>query len=203
MQRCVYERPPAWAVFAILEGRMNPPALGRFVIPDIVATHFLLREGDIVADYGAGSGFFLKVLSTGVGSTGKVFACEIQKPLVEKLGDFIRVSNLSNVTPLWCDLEEPGGIKIKSGVVDLAILVNTLFQLDDKEGALREMRRTLRTGGVLHVIDWSESFGGLGPQPGSVVTKTTAVELAEACGFIYEREYDSGDHHYGVAFRAI
>lgn len=182
---------------------MNPQALGRFVIPDIVATHFHLREGDVVADYGAGSGFFLKVLSNGVGSTGKVFACEIQKPLVEKLGDFIRVSNLSNVTPLWCDLEEPAGIKIKSGVVDVAILVNTLFQIEDKTVALSEMRRTLRQGGVLHVIDWTESFGGLGPQPGSVVSKNTTVELAESTGFIFEREYDSGDHHYGVAFRAI
>lgn len=39
---------------------MNTPIGGRFVVPDIVATHFHIREGDIIADFGAGSGFFLK-----------------------------------------------------------------------------------------------------------------------------------------------
>ena len=64
----------------------------RFVIPQVVATHFHLREGDVVADYGAGSGFFLPVLTSAVKGTGRVYACEIQKPLVEKLGDFARAT---------------------------------------------------------------------------------------------------------------
>lgn len=172
-------------------------------MPDVVATHFLFKEGDVVADFGAGSGYFLKALSLAVGVSGKVFACEIQKNLVEKLGDFIRVNNLPNVTPLWCDLEEPQGIKIKTGVLDAAILVNTLFQLEDRKVSLTEMRRTLRPGGVLHIIDWTDSFGGLGPTRDSVIGAEAATNLAEENGFILEREYPSGDHHYGLAFRAI
>jgi len=83
---------------------------GRFVIPEVVATHFHLREGDQVADLGAGSGFFLKVLSETVGLSGKVYACDIQKGLVEKNGELARVQGLMNVIPLWCDLEEIGGV---------------------------------------------------------------------------------------------
>lgn len=182
---------------------MNIPLPGRFVIPEVVATHFHLKEGDAVADLGAGSGFFLKTLSSMVGPSGRVFACEIQKNLVEKLGDVIRLSGLSNVTPLWCDLEEPQGIKLRDSALDAAILVNTLFQLEDKPAALTEIRRTMREGGVVHVIDWTESFGGLGPAAGSVVDQETAIDLFESARFIYEREYPAGDHHYGVAFRAI
>lgn len=182
---------------------MNLPLPGRFVVPEVVSSHFHFKEGDVVADFGAGSGFYLKILSEAVGQTGKVFACEIQKSLVDKLGDIIRLQGLGNVTPLWCDLEEPQGIKIRNEVLDAAILVNTLFQLEDRHVALVEMRRTIRSGGVLHVIDWAESFGGLGPQPAQVITKEAAIDLLEAAGFIYERDYPAGDHHYGIAFRAV
>jgi SAM-dependent methyltransferase len=182
---------------------MNLPTLGRFVMPDVVGTHFLLHEGAKVADFGAGSGFFLTLLSKTVGQTGRVFACEIQRPLVEKLGNFARSNGLQNVDPLWCDLEAAGGIKIANDSLDAGILVNTLFQLEDKVTAITEIHRTLRSEGVLHVIDWSESFSGLGPTSDSVVNKDEATALLESHGFVLEREYPAGEHHYGLAFRKI
>lgn len=182
---------------------MNTPIGGRFVIPDLVTTHFHLKEGDIVADYGAGSGFFLKSLSKAVGESGRVFACEIQKQLVEKLGEQARLQNLSNIHPLWCDLEEPNGIKIGTGELDAAILVNTLFMMEDKDAAVEEMGRTIRQGGKFFVIDWTESFAGMGPQPGYVITADAATALFESHGFVFERDYSTGDHHYGLAFRKV
>ncbi len=182
---------------------MSLPTLGQFVVPEIVASHFHFSEGAVVADFGAGAGFYLKILSDMVGPTGKVFACEIQKNLVEKLTDLVRVQHLGNVTPLWCDLEERQGIKIKDRVLDGAILINTLFQLEDRGAALREMRRTLRIGAVLHLVDWTDSFSGLGPAPEQVITKAVALDLAEEHGFLFDREYPAGEHHFGVALRAV
>jgi ubiquinone/menaquinone biosynthesis C-methylase UbiE len=176
---------------------------GRFVVPDVVTSHFHLREGDVVADFGAGSGFFLKPLSEAVGPEGRVYACDIQKQLVEKLGEFIRLSNLSNVSPIWCDLEELNGTKLNDGALDAAILVNTLFQFEQKEVAIQEIRRSLKRDGVLHVIDWSESFSGLGPQQKDVITKDQAVALFESEQFTLEKEYPAGDHHYGFTVRKI
>ena len=69
-----------------------------------------------------------------------------------------------NVSPVWCDLEEVNGIKLPNDSLDVGILINTLFQLEEKTVALTEMRRVLKRDGVLHIIDWTESFGGLGPQ---------------------------------------
>jgi ubiquinone/menaquinone biosynthesis C-methylase UbiE len=175
--------------------------LQRFVDPQTVSTHFHIREGDAVADFGAGSGFFVEVLARLVGSEGRVYACEIQKELVEKIGTLVRTKGLSMVDPLWCDLEKEKGVKIADGVLDVAIMVNTLFQFDEKEIAIREVHRTLRSGGKFFVIDWSESFGGLGPQPQQVVSLGNAQALVESQGFVYERSYDAGDHHYGLAFR--
>ena len=179
----------------------STPVQGRFVVPEVVATHFHLRPGDVVADFGAGKGFFLKILSELVGPEGRVYACEIQKNLVEAIGETIRIEGLANAETLWCDIETLQGTKIEDGALDVAIVVNSLFQMEDKDSALEEIKRTLRDGGKLFVVDWSESFGGLGPQSDQVVSESNAKELVESHGFVTERSFDAGDHHYGLAFR--
>ena len=182
---------------------MTVASRSRFLVPDLVASHFHVRDGDLVGDFGAGTGAFVPILSRKVGSNGRVFACEIQRGLVDKLGSLIRAEHLENVDPLWCDLETPRGIKIADGCLDVAIVVNTLYQLVNREEAIREKRRTLRSGGVIYVVDWSDSFAGIGPHPDCVVCRELAISLFEAAGFILEREYPAGDHHYGLAFRCL
>lgn len=186
-----------------MEPTSSPLVTGRFVVPSIVATHFHLRPGDVVADFGAGSGYFIETLASLVGPEGRVYACEIQKQLVEKIGDLARSKGLSQVQPLWSDLEEIGGSKVPDGVLDAAIMVNTYFQFDDRTIALQEVIRTLRSGGKFFLIDWSESFGGLGPQPSQVVSAVTAQAEAETAGFMFERAFDAGDHHYGLLFKKV
>jgi len=179
----------------------GPLIKGRFVEPSVVTTHFHLRDGDVIADFGAGSGFFLEVLSRAVGLNGRVYACEIQRDLVEKLGNTARSQGLTNIDPVWCDLEEPGGVKIADGALDAVILINTLFQVENKGVTIEEAFRTLRSGGKLIVVDWSESFSGLGPQPMQVVSEFDAKAMIEGKMFAYERAFDAGDHHYGLAFK--
>ncbi len=186
-----------------MEPTSSPLVTGRFVIPQLVATHFHLRPGDSVADFGAGSGYFIETLAGLVGEGGHVYACEIQKNLVEKIGDMARAKGLAQVQPLWADVEELGGSKMPDQSLDAAIMVNTYFQFDDRQSALREVLRTLRSGGKFFLIDWSESFGGLGPQPEQVVTAETAQAEAETAGFVFEHAFDAGDHHYGFAFRKV
>lgn len=182
---------------------MNVIGQGRFVKPDIVVTHFHLREGDRVADFGAGAGYFSRVLSRAVGKNGKVYACEIQRGLVEKIGNLKREEMLSNLEPLWTDLEAPNGTKLPDATLDAGVIVNTLFQIENKEAALKEIARVLRPGGKLFVIDWTDSFGGMGPTNDTVLTKEAAQTLLGEIGFEKEREFDAGEHHYGLAYRKV
>ncbi len=172
----------------------------RFVVPEDVVTQFHIRDGDAVADFGAGSGFFAKVLSRAVGS-GKVYALEIQRQLVEKVADLARTEHLSNVEVMWCDLEAAGGVKLSDGALDVGIMVNALFQFEDRDTAIAEAARLVRPGGKFFVIDWTESFGGLGPHPDQIIGEDAARELAERHGFTFERSFPAGGHHYGLAFR--
>lgn len=174
---------------------------GQFIDPSTVVIHFHLREGDRVADFGAGSGSYLAALSRAVGASGRVYACEIQKGLVEKLGTLIREKHLMNVEPLWCDLEAPQGTHLADGILDGGLLSNTLFQLENRQAAITEIARVVRLGGKAFVIDWSDSFGGMGPAPSAVVHEDEARSLFEAHGFTFERSLPAGEHHYGFVMR--
>ena len=173
----------------------------RFVIPEVVMSHFHIREGDTVADYGAGSGYFVPALAAAVGAGGKVYAVEIQKNLIETIGAMVKSKGLAQVQILWGDIEEEGATKIPESSIDVGIVVNTLFQVEDTAGMIAEVSRTLRPGGKLCVIDWSESFSGLGPQPEAVVDETTARALFETAGYTFKTTFPAGGHHYGIVFR--
>ncbi len=173
----------------------------RFISPDIVATHFHLRTGDKVGDFGAGTGNFVGVLSRLVGREGRVYSAEIQKNLADTMSERIRKEHLGNVEVIWGDIEAPGGSKIEDGTLDAAVMVNALFQMDDRAAAAGEIARTLRPGGKFFIIDWSDSWGGMGPAPAQVLSPSAARSLAETTGFTFERDFDAGDHHYGLAFR--
>lgn len=175
----------------------------KFVMPEVVTSQFHLREGDAVADFGAGRGFFLRPLAETVGVEGQVHLCEIQKELVELVGEQIRLAGYQQAQVAWCDLEEAGGIPIADGVLDAAIVVNTLFQIEDKSTALAEMLRTLRSGGKLFVIDWSNTVPGLGPTADHLVTAADCTTLVESVDCVFERDFPAGEHHYGLAFRKV
>ncbi len=173
----------------------------RFVKPEVVSSHFHIRPGEVVADFGAGVGYFIPVLAESTGRTGVVYACDIQKNLVETVAGLARSKQYNWVKPVWGDLESVGGTKIPDRIVEVGILVNTLFQIEDKQTGVAEIIRVMRPGARLYIIDWTESFGGLGPQPQSVFTEREARALFEAAGCTYERNFPAGPHHYGIMFR--
>lgn len=156
---------------------------------------------DTVADFGAGSGFVARATARAV-PRGEVFAIEINRDLVARITREASEEGLKNVHPLWGDIELSGGTKLANESVDDVVMSNILFQLDDKKGALKEAYRVLKAGGRLLVVDWEESFGGLGPHPDRVFTKKMAEELISACGFTKLSDtIPGGEHHYGILFK--
>ena len=180
---------------------MYSRVLGKFVEPQVVVSHFHLREGDVVADFGAGSGYYMKPLAQAIGRSGTLYLCDIQKNLVDALGNKAREERLGNVRPVWCDLEKQRGTKLADGILDAGLISNTLFQVQDKQAALLEILRVLRKGGKLFLIDWTDSFGGLGPLPKDVLIESQARTLLEHAGFSVEGTFPAGDHHYGLMCR--
>ena len=161
---------------------------------------FSLSHGAIVADLGAGTGHYALLAAKMIGD-GKVYAVDVQKDLLDKLKNEANRQHVSNVEVIWGNVEKLGGTKIKDGICDVVIAANIFFQLEDHEGFAKEVSRILKPKGRLFFIDWSDSFGGIGPQAQAVVKQGDAKAFFEKHGFTIDREIPVGSHHYGLVIR--
>lgn len=171
-----------------------------FANPEKNLSQIEITSGMRVADIGAGAGVYTLLLSKRVGDKGRVYAIDVQKELLERLRMEGKRLHINNIDTVWADAERLGATKLRDNSVEAVVLSNILFQVEDKNGMLEEARRILVPGGQLLFIDWSDSFGGLGPQPEDVLTKEKARSLVLGSGFMQLKEFDAGDHHYGFIF---
>ena len=104
---------------------------------------------------------------------------------------------------IWGDIEKPNGTKLLDSSVDLVLLSNILFQIEKKDVLIKEVKRILKPGGRVMVVDWQDSFGGLGPKAEVVVRKDTAMDMFEKSGFHLDREMSAGAHHYGLIYKKM
>lgn len=157
---------------------------------------FILKENDVVADLGAGTGYYSIAAGTLVPG-GKVYAVEIVKDFLSTIEKRVKEAHLHNVEILWGNVEKIGGTKIGDSAIDAAIVSNILFQVEDKEHFILEIKRILRPKGRVLLIDWSEVSILQTP---SIVPKDKAEKMFGSAGFVLEREIDAGTDHYGMIF---
>ncbi|MEK7569640.1 MAG: class I SAM-dependent methyltransferase [Patescibacteria group bacterium] len=154
-----------------------------------------LNPTAVVVDLGAGTGFYA-VAAGHLVPHGKVYAVEVQKDYLEKIRHKAKEAKLRNIEAIWGNIEKVGGTKLRDAAADAAIVSNVLFQVEDKEKFLEELRRILKPGGKVLLIDWSSPIHG--GRVEHIVPKAKARAMFEEKGFALERELDAGSHHYGM-----
>lgn len=165
---------------------------------------FGLSAGSVVADLGAGTGHYATAAAKmvkGLEMEGKVYAIDVQKDLLDRLKNEAHREKLNNIEIIWGNVEKVGGTKLKDASVDVVIASNLFFQVEDKEGFAKEVHRILKSTGRLFFIEWSDSFGGIGPHKDAVVTESQARSFFEKNGFVVDRDVSVGSHHYGLVIR--
>jgi ubiquinone/menaquinone biosynthesis C-methylase UbiE len=155
-----------------------------------------------VVDLGAGSGHYSMAAAQIVGADGKVYAVDVQEDMLKHLKSSAIERKLRNVETVWGNAELPRGTTLREHSVDAGIISNTLFQIHDKAAVASELRRILKPGGRLLVIDWAGAYGGLGPDPAHVVREHSAEEIFINGGFHKVKSFRAGPHHYGIVFTA-
>lgn len=159
-----------------------------------------LTDGMFVADFGTGSGHYAIEASQVVGSSGRVYAIDIQQMLVKKVKNLAIAENRQNIDVLWGDIEQIGGTKLGDESVDAVIIANDLFQVEEKNNVIIEARRILKPKGKVLVVDWLDSFSGIGPSSKDIIRESEARELLSRNGFEFVQEFDAGEHHYGLIY---
>jgi ubiquinone/menaquinone biosynthesis C-methylase UbiE len=166
-----------------------------FVKPEELLKQFSISHDMLVADLGAGSGFYT-IPAGKLASHGKVYAIEIQKDFITTLKNKANHEGVHNIECLWGDVESVGGTKLKDDLLDRVIASNILFQVDHKYKFIDECLRILKKGGKLLLVEW-DSESPLGPKFEQVITKNKALSMFEEKGFVLEKEVNAGEHHYG------
>lgn len=175
-----------------------------FSDPQKIIDQLELAPESIVADFGAGSGFYSLASAHAIAAgNGKVYAIDVQKDLLERIKTLASNQGISNIEVVWGDVEAQKGSKLRDGLVDMVIVANLLFQVPEKQAVIAEAKRVLKPRGRLLVVDWSESFGGTGPAQADVVTASTVKTLGATVGLSFEKEVSAGEHHYGLLFRKM
>src|SRR3989344_3489756 len=153
-----------------------------------------LRESDIVADLGAGTGHYA-ILAGKIVTKGKVYAVEIVKDYLITIKQKAKEAHLSNVEIIWGDVEKKGGTRVGDGVVDAVLIVNLFSQLEERDQCITEVKRILKPKGRVLLIDWNDGFSLGGKK---ALPKNTVLDMFREKGFTIEREIDAGAHQYGM-----
>lgn len=170
-----------------------------FLSPKQIVGAMSVVPGQKVADLGAGPGAFSVALSEYVGERGKVYAVEVQENLFLKLKS--EAKKYGNIEAIHGDIERVNGTHIRDSLIDVVILANVMFQLDDKDGCINEIKRITKSGASVVIVDWSDSFSSMGPRPEMIFTEEKARALFESKGFKFVENINAGNHHYGIIFK--
>lgn len=118
-------------------------------VPDIFAA-LGVTTGSRIADLGAGEGWLTTRLAKQVGPTGRVFASDVSAEALERLGETIARDSLRNVEVILAEDDDP---RLPHGTLDGVVIVNAYHEMNQRVAVLDGVKRALRVGGVLVIVD--------------------------------------------------
>ncbi|MCA9709289.1 MAG: methyltransferase domain-containing protein [Myxococcales bacterium] len=159
-----------------------------WALPDRVVRSLAIDDKDgVVADIGAGSGYFTRRLAAEV-PEGRVYAVDVDGEFEDYLLENREAWGTPNIEPHLALYDDP---MLPASGLDLVFTANTYAFIRDRVDYFTKVRSSLRAGGHVAIIDFRPDAtppGSIAPAPEHRVSRDTALtELAEA-GFVLERE---------------
>lgn len=165
-------------------GLLEAPDRDQWQNPDLIMDRLKIADGDRVADLGAGGGWFTIRLAGRVGSSGVVYAQDIQPQMIEAIERRVQRENLGNVKTVRGTATDP---RLPPGL-DAVLIVDAYREMDDPARPevivtlLRNVAASLNLQGCLGVVDFMPGSGGPGPAPDGRVAPEEVITLADATG---------------------
>jgi len=146
-----------------------------------------LKPGMIVADIGAGSGYYSSRIARRVGPTGRVYATDIQPGMIEILDRRIKSEGVTNITTVLGGMDDP---KLPPASIDLAIMVDVYHELQQPQIFLQRLKETFKPNGRLVLLEFRKEDPKV---PILEVHKMSVAEVKqemEAEGFVLDKVID-------------
>ncbi len=127
----------------------------------------------------------------------KIFALDTSQEMLAEVEKRARVANLSNVVIIKT---EEYNLKIPDESVSFALLVNVLHEIGDKNKFIEEIKRILKVGGKLAIIEWEKILTEMGPPINYKINKEELENLIINYDFKTISSMKFSEEFYGMVF---
>ncbi len=174
--------------------RFDDPQRDAWQKPDQVLDALQLAPTALVADLGAGTGYFSVRLAKRV-PQGKVFAVDIEPDMVRYLGERAEREHLSAIVPVRAspdaaNLPEP---------VDLVLVVDTYHHIENRTAYFARLRQSLRANGRLAIVDFKVDAPD-GPPPAQRISPENVTAELAAAGYTLVASHPFLPRQYFLVF---
>jgi ubiquinone/menaquinone biosynthesis C-methylase UbiE len=176
---------------------LDDPARDAYQKPDDVLKALALRQGEVVADIGSGSGYFTLRFARAVGDEGRVYAVDVSPDMIRHLNRRLRDAGIRNVVPVLADADDP---LLPDASVDRFVIVDTWHHVEDQPKYLGLLKRMLKPGGQVIHIDFQKRELPVGPPPGMKIAREDLVKQMEGAGFGLVAEHSFLPYQYFLVF---
>ena len=120
-----------------------------------------LKKGDVVADVGAGTGFYTRRLARAVGPTGVVYANDIQPELLSDLRTNAASEKITNIVPILGTETDP---RLPPATFDWVLLVDVYHEFQQPAPMLAAIRAALKPSGKVALVEYRETTLSIRPE---------------------------------------
>jgi len=157
-----------------------------------------LEPGLVVADIGAGSGYYSVRLARAVGERGRVYATDIQPEMLALIKKKVDAEELSNVELVLGTETDP---RLPAGAVDLVLMVDVYHELAAPQTMLRALKRALKPAGRLVLIEFRKESSWVPIREEHKMSVREARLELEAEGYTFDRVIDVLPWQHILVFR--
>jgi ubiquinone/menaquinone biosynthesis C-methylase UbiE len=175
---------------------LEDPQRDAYQKPHEVIQALGIKEGEVIADIGAGSGYFTVRLAHRVGATGRVYAVDVSPDMIRHLHRRVRDQGLLSVSPILALAADP----LLPQPVDRILLVDVWHHIEDQAGYLALMKKQLKPGGQVVMIDFHKRELPVGPPPAMKIARDDLLAQMQANGFQLVTEHTFLPYQYFLVF---
>jgi ubiquinone/menaquinone biosynthesis C-methylase UbiE len=165
--------------------------------PDEVIRALKLKPDAIVADIGAGTGYFTRRLALAVAPTGKALGLDLEPSMVEYMKKDARKLGLNNYK---ARVVRPDAPELGPQSVDLVFLCNTYHHIENREAYFKNLIRALKPGGRVVIVDFQKRPLPVGPPPEGKISKEEVIKEFPQAGYHLVRSLDFLPYQYFLEF---
>jgi len=155
-----------------------------------------IGEASVVADLGAGSGWFTIRLANRVGPNGRVYAEDVQKPMIQAIKVRVDRLGLKNVETIFGTDVDPRLPR----PVDAVLMVDAYHEAEKPVALLTNVAKSLKPEGRIGIVDFKKDGGGPGPAMEERVDPEAVIRDVQAAGLVLRSRETFLKYQYMLVF---